>query len=133
MIYIYIYIYIYEYKNYLTHWICEYASYLYHIMICIIICIIILICENIFKSNAFFVYILMLKFDFNSIWISSCSCSCQKVSMYKIRFTKIRRKKSSKGTIVCKTLRKESSNSGGRKLPGRNRIRKRRKVWRLKI
>ena len=93
----------------------------------------ILACENMFSCKAFFVSILLLKFDFNLTWILSCSCIYKKVSMYTTRCTKNRVKKASKYSIPCKTLREETSSSGGRKIPMRNQIRMWRKLWRLKI
>lgn len=34
--------------------------------------------ENVFKRKVFFVFILILKFDFSSIWVLSFSCSYEK-------------------------------------------------------
>ena len=100
-------------------WLIEYVGYLYQS----------LICENMFKCKMFFVSILILKFDFNSIWVLSFSSSNKEVSMYYETSWEI----TFQIHHHVKTLIKERSSSGGRKLPRRNRIRQWRKHWRLKI
>ena len=132
--YIYIYIYIYityiyyvniicnicvkNISSYLrTTWLFKYVGYLCRI----------LICEKMFKYFHFFM--LILKFNFNSIWIFYFSCCYKKVSMYTTKCTK----NCGKCTITCNTLEKGSLNSGGRKLLWKNWIRKGRKPWGLKI
>ena len=104
-------------------WLIEYVGYLYWI----------LISENMFKCNAFFVSNLILKSDVNSIWILSFSCSYQKVSMYTTTCTKILENSFPHAPSRVRCSEKSSSRWEGGKLPRRNRIRKRRKQWRLKV
>ena len=92
------------------HRIIEFVGYLYRT----------LTCKNMPKCKAFLVSIFKLKFYFSSISILSFSCSCKMISMNTILCTKNRGKKPCKCTITCEILRKEFSNSGGRKLHRRN-------------
>ena len=91
---------------------------------------------NIWKTYSnmfFFVFIWILKFDFNSVSILSFSWSYKNVSMYTTRCTKNLGKQPSKWTTMCKTLRKEPSRSWGRNFSSRNQIRKQRKQLWLRI
>ena len=88
----------------------------------------ILICEKMFKYFHFF--ILILKFNFNSIWIFISAAVSKR---YQCTQQNVQKMEKGKCTITCNTHGKGSLNSGGRKLLCRNWIRKGKKPWGLKI